>query len=329
MQGAIFLNYAIVCAEGIGDALLMMIVAHHLHLQSHRVTLFHKSPTLIQPLFPWAKLLPYPEENDYLKTLEPFDHVIVQNDHSPRAFLLHELRTSSRLSSCIFFLITPSKLYRSLDFLFDPCLSLVENILKALTTCLSIKNPSPHNGISIPLPKTNTRNRARVILHPTSSDPKRNWRKEQFLQLAKHLKKQGFQPVFVMTAQEKQTWISKDLEDIAIICSDNLIDCANLLVSSGFFIGNDSGIGHLASNLGIPTLTISGNPKRVKRWRPSFTLGDIVTIPCDLPNFKGLVFRYFDGRFRDKYWHYFLPVGKVLKRFNHLVETTYNQKDLS
>lgn len=325
----LFLNYAILCADGIGDALLMMIVAHHLKKLSSSITIFHKSPHVISPLFPSATFLPYAPIDQFGHVFKNFDHIIFQNDHSEKAFILHNLRTSGALPSCLFFLITPSKLYRDGDFVFDPKRSLVENVVDATKTLFHLEDATKDNGIINLDSQEKRQYPKRIILHPTSSDPKRNWRPSQYIQLASKLKKQGFDPCFVMTKQEKTSWPISSYENISIFVCDNLIETAKILHSSGFFIGNDSGIGHLASNLGIPTLTISGNPKRVRRWRPSFTLNAIVTLSFNLPNFKGLVFRHFDGRFRDKYWHYFLPVGKVLKRFNHLVETTYNQKDFS
>ncbi len=323
------MHYAIICAEGIGDALLMMILAHHLRLHHFSVTVFHKSPKLISPLFPWASILPYPELNEFENAFKTFDHLIVQNDHSKKAFHLDKLRSLGSLSSCDFFLITPSKLKRSQDFIFEGKCSLVENIINATKKILNCAKITKENGILSFEPSSKHQHPKRVVIHPTSSDPQRNWKASQYLALAIKLKYQGFDPCFVMTAKEKLSWSHPLAQQFPIFLQDNLLDTAKLLHSSGFFIGNDSGIGHLASNLGIPTLTISGNPKRVARWRPSFSAGAIVTPPFNLPNFKGLVFRHFDGRFRDKYWHYFLTVGKVVKRFNQLVNTTYNQTDFS
>jgi heptosyltransferase-3 len=325
----LFLHYAIICAEGIGDALLMMIVAHHLRLHHFSVTVFHKSPNLITPLFPWARILPYPELAEFENTFKTFDHLIFQNDHSKKAFHLDQIRSSGILSSCRFFLITPSKLARAHDFVFDNKYSLVENIIHATKKLLICPMVTKDNGILSFETSSKHQFPKRIVIHPTSTDPQRNWKASQYLALATKLKNQGFDPCFVMTAKEKLSWTHPLALQFPIFIQDNLLDTAKLLHSSGFFIGNDSGIGHLASNLGIPTLTISGNPKRARRWKPSFSKGAIVTLAFNLPNFKGLVFRYFDGRFRDKYWHYFLPVGKVVKRFNQLVNTTYNQKDFS
>ena len=93
----------------------------------------------------------------------------------------------------------------------------------------------------------------------------------------------------------------------------SLKEVAAFLYESGYLIGNDSGLGHLASNLNIPTLTISGNPKRVRLWRPDWALNHVVTIPFPLPNFKGIRMRV-----RENFWQHFIPVARTLKAFRKL-----------
>ena len=63
------------------------------------------------------------------------------------------------------------------------------------------------------------------------------------------------------------------------------------------------------------TLTISGNPKRVRLWRPDWGHGKVVTIPFPLPNFKGINFRI-----RENHWQNFVPVSRVFKSFLELAD---------
>jgi ADP-heptose:LPS heptosyltransferase len=76
-------------------------------------------------------------------------------------------------------------------------------------------------------------------------------------------------------------------------------------------IGNDSGIGHLASCLNLPTLIICRSKIAAPFWRPGWTSGEVILPPAWIPNLKGL-------RFRDKYWQKSITVPKVLKSFNLL-----------
>ncbi|MFX0139468.1 MAG: glycosyltransferase family 9 protein, partial [Candidatus Hodarchaeota archaeon] len=142
-----------------------------------------------------------------------------------------------------------------------------------------------------------------------------NWNPLKYLHLAIKLKKEGWEVSFIVSPQERKEWLHVLNQGFLLPKFTNLQEIAEYLYESAFLIGNDSGIGHLASNLKIPTLTISGNPKRVRLWRPDFFLGNIVTISFPLPNFKGIHFR-----FREKYWHHFISVSQICKAFHQLVK---------
>ena len=92
----------------------------------------------------------------------------------------------------------------------------------------------------------------------------------------------------------------------------NLSDLAGFIYESGWMIGNDSGIGHLASCLGIKTLTIARNHKTSSFWRPSWSMGIVVHPPIWIPNIKGI-------RWRDKQWQKWISVGQAVRAFKHLI----------
>jgi heptosyltransferase III len=58
----------------------------------------------------------------------------------------------------------------------------------------------------------------------------------------------------------------------------SLTQAAALLDSAAVFIGNDSGLGHLAAARGVPTLTLFG-PGRPERYRPWHRQGQVVLAP--------------------------------------------------
>ncbi len=304
---------AIISPKGLGDALLMMIVAYQMHLSTYQTCLFHDEFKQLSPLFKNVPIFPHPPLESLEKVYQDFDKVIIQNDHSSRAYALAKLRQVGKLTGGTFFFPTPSPLFQKGDFLFDPKLPVATNLCIGCQTTFALKNVTKKNGIVLPEKGVYRRHPKRVVIHPTSSDRIRNWLPAQFLLLAQKLKAQGYQVGFAMSAKERCEWPDVKRQGFHLPKIVDLHELSTYLYESGFFIGNDSGIGHLASNLGIPTLTISGNPKRVRCWRPDWAEGQIATLPFSLPNFKGIGLRV-----RDHLWQRFVSVSRVLKAFHKL-----------
>lgn len=307
---------AIICAQGLGDGLLMMIVAHHMHQAHYKTVLFHDHVKHLSPLFKNVSISPHPPLESLKEMLQDFDKVIIENDHSKRAYALAKLRRDSRREGWVFFFPTPSPLFQEGDFVFNPKMSAAANLCTGCQTILGLKHATRENGIVLPKKGVHRRHLKRVVIHPTSSGYARNWLASQFLILARYLKSQGYEISFSLSAQERHDWIDVKHKGVYLPKFTDLSELSMYLYESGFFIGNDSGIGHLASNLGIPTLTITGNPKRVKLWRPGWTDGHIVTLPFPLPNFKGIGLRI-----REHLWQHFVPVSRVLRAFHKLEQS--------
>lgn len=307
---------AIMCARGLGDALLMMIVAHQFKCSGYKPTVFHDYAKELPSLFKDVCIFPYPSLNQLEETLTPFEQVIIENDHSRRAYDLFRLREAKKLNNLTFFFPTASPKFQKGDFLFDPTLPIASNICRACQTILQTRNTTKENGIYIPqgihykYPK-------RIVIHPTSNDRKRNWLSSQFFSLAQHLQNEGYSISFSVSPSERTHWLHVERQGFQVPFFSDLSELSAYLYESGFFIGNDSGIGHLASNLGIPTLTISGNPKRVRLWRPDWHIGHVVTPPFPLPNFKGLRLPI-----RENFWQRFISVSRTLNAFYNLREST-------
>jgi ADP-heptose:LPS heptosyltransferase len=69
----------------------------------------------------------------------------------------------------------------------------------------------------------------------------------------------------------------------------SLIGLASVIEGCRLFIGNDSGITHLAAALGVPTVAIFG-PTDPKRWAPrgkhvAVVRGDLSCAPCSREKF--------------------------------------------
>ena len=306
---------AIICAQGIGDGLLMMIAAHQLKRNGYEVTLFHNEVKELSSLFKGYRYLPYPSNSSLQEVLNPYSIVVIENDNSQRAWQLFALRNKGILSNLVFFFPTKSKNQLKNDFLFDSRSSMATNIVNGCIYALGLRNANKENGLLIPETRHYRSFRDRIVIHPTSNDIKRNWLPSQYIKLCDWLKNEGFSISFITGPKERKEWLFVEEKGIQLPPFGSIKEVAEYIYESGFFIGNDSGIGHLASNLSIPTLTISGNPKRVRLWRPDWCIGKVVTIPFSLPNFKGINFR-----FRENYWQYFIPESRTINAFQDLIK---------
>jgi ADP-heptose:LPS heptosyltransferase len=130
---------------------------------------------------------------------------------------------------------------------------------------------------------------------------------KSFLALSESLKKDGYEPVFIFTEQERKEY-HIDFETPQF---SSLGDLAAYVAESGYMIGNDSGIGHLASCLGLPTLTLCRSQLTADFWRPAWSPGRVLTPSPYIPNLKGL-------RWRDRHWKKWISVRRAAKAFKTL-----------
>ena len=106
-----------------------------------------------------------------------------------------------------------------------------------------------------------------IILHPGSGSPRKNWSLSNYIRLAGMLKAAGRQPMFICGPAEQEMVPILTDSGYPVREMDDLIALAEYLQRSGGFIGNDSGVSHLAAYLGIPTVAVFG-PSDPDRWRP-------------------------------------------------------------
>jgi heptosyltransferase III len=112
-----------------------------------------------------------------------------------------------------------------------------------------------------------------VAIHPGSGSRKKNWSFERFLSLAGILRKKSI-PIMWLTGPAEEGLIVPD-GDI-IINGRPLPVCAALIARCRAFVGNDSGMAHLAAAVGCPAVVLFG-PSDPAVWAPR---GKNVRILC-------------------------------------------------
>jgi len=107
-----------------------------------------------------------------------------------------------------------------------------------------------------------------VVLHPGSGSPAKNWPIENFLHLFQHLINTRKTSVLLGPAEEDQyAFWSERIPKDSLFVSDSLADTRSLLDQTGCFIGNDSGVTHLAALMGVTTVALFG-PTSPALWAP-------------------------------------------------------------
>jgi len=130
---------------------------------------------------------------------------------------------------------------------------------------------------------TDARRTGAVVLHPGSGSRKKVWPVEQFLDLAQYLQRHLSSQVLVVLGPAEGAAVQRAFERMrdgdngAVFAKGlTLLQLAAVMEGCRLFIGNDSGITHLAAALGLPTVAIFG-PTDPKVWSP---LGEKVSVVC-------------------------------------------------
>jgi heptosyltransferase-3 len=135
---------------------------------------------------------------------------------------------------------------------------------------------------------------SKIIIHPGSGSRKKCWPISNFINVASSLKADGKRPEYILGPAEY------DLHDILVQSNrgaervhrlDNLKDLTELLKTGNGFIGNDSGVSHLAAFMGLPTVAVFG-PSDPETWKPMgrtvrVVQSDLECNPCFEPGAVG------------------------------------------
>jgi ADP-heptose:LPS heptosyltransferase len=111
-----------------------------------------------------------------------------------------------------------------------------------------------------------------IILHPGSGSKKKVWPLDRFLNLARTLQDRLRSKVLIVLGPAEGPEVRKAFEGMGpkapILAKGlTLLQLASVMEGCWFFIGNDSGISHMAAALRLPTLAIFG-PTDQRVWSP-------------------------------------------------------------
>lgn len=293
---------AVFSCMGLGDGLLALILSNNLTRAGHQVTTYHPFLQELQSWFPTLPILPFPKSEIPL-----YDHYYIVYENTPwmRAILDHCLKNFRDRTTVLNPIATPHRDYPYWEEgRFDGNQPFADNLLVFCRDLLKLPDPTKENGIQPP--SDLDYHSKRVVIHPTSSRAGKNWTRQKFLALARRLEEDGFEPAFILTEKERLEW-----PDVEAPLLPSLRNLARFVAESGYMIGNDSGIGHLASCLNLPTLIICRSKLTANFWRPGWKKGEVLYPPCWIPNLKKM-------RWRDKHWQKFISVNRVHSAFQAL-----------
>jgi len=124
----------------------------------------------------------------------------------------------------------------------------------------------------------------KIFIHPGSGSRKKCWPVSNFIEIASSIEANGKQAEFILGPAEYN--LSKFLRrqkipNAKVHTIDTLTKLAGLLKTGGGFIGNDSGVSHLAAFIGLPTVAVFG-PSDPEIWKPMGRSVKIVrpTVEC-------------------------------------------------
>jgi len=287
---------AISMSGAIGDTLVMMVVVRNLMRHRIPVTVFGRTAHALRTLFPDVDIvLPPEDEEACIEALRDYPTVLQMHDHQPIPRLTEHLPQARTLRE-----VEYSK--------HGACMA--ERFAAYAQATFDLAHASIDNGLTPPVNKRYRLHRMRVVIHPEATTDDKRWGNDRFVRLAALLRKKGYEPHFVIAPHERTRWPGLAASGIPAPHFANLQVLAEWIYESGWFIGNDSGIGHLASNLGIPTLSLFRRRGSAQRWRPAWGRGQVALGWQWLPG----------ASMKERYWRETLHCRRVMRQFLAMVE---------
>jgi heptosyltransferase-2 len=107
-----------------------------------------------------------------------------------------------------------------------------------------------------------------LAVHPGSGSPRKNWPLENFVAVVRQLPS-GVAPLLLLGEADAELVppLAHKLPAVPRLTDCTLLEVAAVLANCAAYVGNDSGITHLAAALGLPVVALFG-PSNVEHWAP-------------------------------------------------------------
>lgn len=109
-----------------------------------------------------------------------------------------------------------------------------------------------------------------ALIHPAAALETKRWATENFARVVEEVTSRGLTPVAIATQNEKSlldSLIAESTTHLIGFCDLSLPEVAALASGAKLFVGNDSGVAHIAAAVGAPCVVIFGS-SNVAHWRP-------------------------------------------------------------
>ena len=108
-----------------------------------------------------------------------------------------------------------------------------------------------------------------IVVHPGSGSPSKNWPAERFVEVIRRLRSHHKEVVAVVGEADVAgaALLAREMPDLPLLSGLSLTELAETLSECASFLGNDSGITHLAAAVGLPVVALFG-PSEPDTWAP-------------------------------------------------------------
>ena len=160
-----------------------------------------------------------------------------------------------------------------------------------------------------------------ALIHPAAALETKQWPTENFARIIEEIAARGLKPVVIVAPKEKQVLDSVAQQSSArLIGFDDLSlpEVTALAARARLFVGNDSGIAHIAAAVGAPCVVVFGS-SNVAHWRPWTTSkSEVVREEMKCQPCHG----YFCAEFETPQCILRIPVERVVAAIDRLMRET-------
>lgn len=108
-----------------------------------------------------------------------------------------------------------------------------------------------------------------VAVHPGSGSPAKNWPVERYVEIIRRLQAKQAEVVAILGEADvaEAAVLARELPGLPVLEGLTLVELAATLAECRAYLGNDSGITHLAAAVGLPVVALFG-PSDADVWAP-------------------------------------------------------------